>query len=82
MYSQNMGRDVATEHDPWMLAEGEYILVVAMYRRGEKDEPESVGRCDSYIQVKSKNEARYYFNVFTDIKRRVRKLERAVNRLF
>lgn len=75
-----MSDDVATTHDPWMLAEGEYILVVAMYRRAEP--PECVGRCDSYIQVKSKNEARYYFNVFTDIKRRVRKLERAVNRLF
>ena len=80
----NHEHDIYGDDPYWMLAEGEYKIVIGMYRRNPKaeNETECVGRTEANIQVTSQREARYYFNQFTDLRRKIRKLERAVKRLF
>lgn len=72
--------DITSKHDPWMLSEGDYIVAIGIFQKG-KDGPESVKRTESYTQVRSKQDARYLFNQYIDLARRVRKLERAAGRL-
>lgn len=73
--------DIATTHDPWMLAEGDYVIVIGLFRRGSKG-METVKRRESDISVHSKRDARYYFGQYTDLARRIGKLARAAGRLF
>lgn len=73
----------AVEHT-WMLARGEYVIAIGLFMR-DPDNPNNsltVYRSEAHIQVQSRQDARYYHNQFTDLKRRVRKLEKAVKRLF
>lgn len=73
--------DIATTHDVWMLPQGRYVIRIGLYREaGDRLDPIKVTTAD--IQIESKNEARYFFNQFTDLARRVGKLNRAVSRLF
>lgn len=76
--------DIYGDDPYWMLAPGEYKIIIGMYRHSlnAENQTECVGRTESNIQVTSKREARYYFNQFTDLRRRIKKLERVVNRLF
>lgn len=71
-----------TDLDLWKLAPGEYIIAIGMFTRDDHGRGRTVYRTDSHIQVTSKAEATYYFGQFTDLKRRVRKLEKAAGRLF
>lgn len=73
--------DIATEHDPWAIPEGEYIVAIGLFHRSE-DGTVTTKRTESHIQVASKRDAKYYFGQYTDLARRVRKLERAAGRLF
>lgn len=74
--------DVASEHDPWMLPEGSYIIRVGLARVDGDGKIEQMKLASADVQVYSKAEARYYFNQYTDLARKVRKLNRAVGRLF
>lgn len=66
----------------WAIPEGEYVLAIGLFRRSAEGKTETLGRTEAHIQVASQREARYYFNQWTDLRRRVRKLERAVAKLF
>lgn len=74
----------AARCDTWMLQKGEYIIAIGLFIRDPEngDKPITVYRTESHVQVQSQQEARYYHNQFIDLKRRVRKLEKAAKRLF
>jgi hypothetical protein len=75
--------DITTEHDVWMLSRGPYLIRIALYSVvGPDYQVEVVKVSSAEIQIDSKNDARYYFNQFTDLARCVRKLNRAAGRLF
>lgn len=74
------GWGAMTDPDYWMLPEGDYTIAIGLFKRGVENA--TVRRTESFVQVRSKAEARYYFNQFIDLSRRVRKLERAAGRLF
>lgn len=71
-----------TEHEVWMLEEGEYMVVIGLYRKDSNGKPELVRKSEGLFQIRSQRDARYYFNQFIDLARRVKKLEKAMNRLF
>lgn len=64
-----------------MLPEGEYRVAIGLFKRADTSMTR-VYEAQADFQIHSRGEARYYFGQFTDLKRRVRKLERAVGRLF
>ena len=73
--------DVATHRDVWMIPAGEYVIRIGLYRtQGDRLDPIRVSTAE--IQVQSKLESRYYFKQYLDLARRVKKLQRAVSRLF
>lgn len=71
-----------SEHEVWMLEEGEYMVSIGLFRKDDAGKPILVRKSEGYFQIKSRNDARYYFNQFIDLARRVKKLEKATNRLF
>lgn len=68
----------------WALAPGEYMVSIGLFYRDadSPNEKKTIMRTDSLIQVYSQREARYYFNQVTDLRRRVKKLEKVAARLF
>lgn len=77
-----MDVDITTEHDVWMLTQGPYLIRIGLYHVGGGENLEVVKVAQAEIQIESKQDARYYYNQFTDLARRVRKLNRAAGRLF
>lgn len=69
--------DVTTEHEVWALQPGEYQIRILITTRQE-----IVKEATAQIDIQSQREAKYFFNQYTDLARRVRKLHRATGRLF
>lgn len=74
--------DVPTQQEVWMLPESEYVIQIGLFRVENGEIVEMIKHTAADVQVTSKKEARYYFGQFTDLARRVRKLNRAHTRLF
>jgi hypothetical protein len=68
--------------DLWKLPPGDYKIAIGLFTRDEDGKGLTVSRSEAGFEICSKAEATYYFGQMTDLKRRVRKLEKSAGRLF